>query len=276
MSFYGDLKTPLDTNTQAAVDKVIDKFLFIVSSKQLALTQFYWTKKPTVHYMGSSQSRFGTFIGLPVHFRYKHPSEVDLSTIESKGLSKEENSELLQRLRESLVLSEEAKKFAISSEFFSAHSPHLIVKANGILMAAGAYFTVKHLFLQYFEAASPAAVFSILIGVALVWTVAHFWVSGVYYKNLRASSDRKTAQLGEDFLQGGLEYLKKTLEKNKVLRELDPSTATLMFKSNGDEIQGVLDIRAMSISERLNHLQKIEEKKQQMNDSSKVTLETSD
>lgn len=43
--------------------QVIDKLLFTASPKQVAMTQFYWSNKPTIQYMGSTQSRFGTYIG---------------------------------------------------------------------------------------------------------------------------------------------------------------------------------------------------------------------
>lgn len=274
MSYYGNLETPLDGNTQAVVDKVIDKLLFKATAKQMALTQFYWCNKPYVHYTGSTMSRFGTYIGIPIHYRYQNVSEVDLSDIQSSLNSPLEKSELLQRLRESLVLSENAKKFAISSEFFSADSYHLVAKGSNIIMIFGVYVTLQHILSGFLLKAPPPTVFFALIGVACVWTAVNFIVCGIYYTRLRASSDRKAALLGKDFLDGGLEYLRKVAERNVVLRELNPETEVFRIKPNGDEITSIFAFNELKTSGRLRQLEKLKENQEENNSSSEETTKS--
>ena len=53
------------------------------------------------------------------------------------------------------------------------------------------------------------------------------------------SIDKKTAQLGEDYLQGGIEFYSKYLERNKAERQL-MDYGEKYYKENGDVNQGFL------------------------------------
>lgn len=265
-SYYGNLTTPFDPHTEKAIDAVFDKLVFVASGKQCALTQFYWSNKATVQHRGSTLSRFGTYVGVPIHFKYQDPSEVDLSDLESSFECSEKSSELLQRLKESLVLSENAKKFALASEFLNAHSFELPVRCNGIVFFILAYAILQNPLAGAVTYGTPQQVLAIFVALASSLFIVHYITSRTYFKYVRVSSDRKVAKFGDDFLKGGIEYFEKLAEKNKVLRELDPKTSGYLFEPNGDEVKSIINFGNVAISDRLTCLQKIDKEIQETKD----------
>lgn len=128
-------------------------------------------------------------------------------------------------------------------------------------MLVGFCLTLRYVLLPFLLKMSLPLVYVTCVGVAFVWTVIYYWLCGLYYTRLTAKSDRKAGKLGDDFLDGGIEYLTKMAEKNKALRELNPETAAL-FQPNGDSVQNTFDIHDLPTSRRLQRLQKLKEQLQ--------------
>ncbi|KAL4222544.1 hypothetical protein ACF0H5_018583 [Mactra antiquata] len=238
-AYNGHMKNPFDENTQKIIDEASSKFVDELSARQLASIKYYWCNKPSIQVNGSVQSIAGSYtcIGIPTHFSYKSPAEVDMSVIKDGFNINNIDPVLSEQLKHSLSLSENAKKFAITSAIHYSNSQHSKLKLDGVLLSLGGFGCGK-LIADRFPGTlerSPAKLLALFVVILVVWTAIHYSIYDIYHKNLQVKCDRLTAESSEELYEGGLEYLEKCLQRNQILLKLVPSLQ-VFFDQDGNDL----------------------------------------
>ena len=182
--------------------------------------------------------------GIPYNFSYRNVADIDTSKL-NLDISHpvDRSSEDGQKLLNSLVLSDNSKKFAIARELYLLESFSLAISSvAGIVFAFGALFTVYTINRSpFFHYKKTKQVFRIgmYITIAGLYTYLHQGLLKFYYTRLHRRADEKTASMGEDFAAGGVDYYLQLLKRNQVLRTLGGSSGEGKYTPWGDEIPGL-------------------------------------
>lgn len=213
--------------------------------------------------IGSIASGFrGCLIGLPPHFNYKSIDDVprtmkqfkslkflksfennskqmneeqkhleelgydskDLEFMSRKEISMNQQEEVFSRYLNSIVLSDNAKRFAIAREIFYTDNLQPLVKAHmlicAIMIPAGFHrYWVEFAALHeaHIQRRIPIYLASAMAAVMLLRVLFAMVETGY-----DAKSDKRALSLGEPYRTGAVEYYSKQLERNKALRVIYP------------------------------------------------------
>ena len=188
-----------------------------------------------------------------MNFRFQNKSEIDLSDLSNQSplIDKEE---LLQNLRESLVLSNIAKKFAIAQQINAVDSYCIFAKMDvfplALLGSQIMYFARHSILRQPFlsQISSVAVVIVVLtfVGLAFEKAIEAFRIR---------KADALTAGIGKEYMEGGIEFLEKEMKRNQVMRKLVPGDAD-KYDENGDVTRIGLDV---PLRLRLKEMKRIKE-----------------
>lgn len=141
-----------------------------------------------------------------------------------------------QALMTSLIFSENARKSAIARELYIVQSYHVLIKTVTIggmiptLTAVAAHFN-EHFNISRFPLRARLAWHSFCTVLALGATVFAF---DQVHKHYERAADRAVAQLGEEYLQGAVEYSSKRMLANRALRELLGHEGQRTYSPAGD------------------------------------------
>ena len=149
---------------------------------------------------------------------------------------------LVQRLIDTFALSDDAKKYVIADQLESACGPWPILSW---IFVAGSFFLPFSLYTRlrtHFKTRLKRYLFFhfLLFNGFLCFYFAPF---GGRLINMQVSRlrDDSTASYGLDLLEGGIEYLEKQLERNRILRELLPRGKDL-FDVDGERRKTLVPI----------------------------------
>uniref|UniRef100_A0A1B6E208 Transmembrane protein 177 n=1 Tax=Clastoptera arizonana TaxID=38151 RepID=A0A1B6E208_9HEMI len=171
---------------------------------------------------GHTNTLQGAIIGIPSTFEYKTIEDVDKNPIRVNGKFLDPELDVANRLKESIILSDNAKKYAICREilltntnvmyFQASYPPIIIITLNFFSQFCKKVFGVERL-----PPINRGIVYSLL--TILGYSV---WIllkdnTNLYFESM---VEHQICSLGESYIHGGLEYYSKCLEKNKALREL--------------------------------------------------------
>lgn len=187
---------------------------------------------------GTSYSKYGVIVGLPANFFYENESSVAKDSIKLRDdesiFWELEEGQLLQN---SLVLSEKAQIYAIAKEIKFRDSPKVLIDTLvavtsflGVYGISNAYNKKLNLY------AKPLAVRLVLYSLvgALAFGSYAFCtdVSTVYYEK---SADEQLKALNTIFVEGGLEFYTKILNRNRALRKLLGKEGEKIYSVLGNE-----------------------------------------
>lgn len=134
-----------------------------------------------------------------------------------------------KRLKRSLVLSDKAKKFAIAHEILLANTYQMWLHSvcpPFVLIAAVRFSELcrEKLHLGVKSPGFRSGVYSV-IGIfgCIFWCLIYDRVNVIY----EMRTTKKLTELGDDYIEGGIEYYTKVLERNKALRDLLPEGPSL-------------------------------------------------
>jgi hypothetical protein len=131
---------------------------------------------------------------------------------------------LVQKLIETFYLSDEAKKYIIADQFeVASGSWHMIPW----LCVAGSFFLPFTLYtrlrLQFQTRLKRFLFFHFLLLNGLLCFYLAPFLGRLINMQVTRIRDSTTTSYGLDLLEGGIEYLEKQLERNRILRELLPN-----------------------------------------------------
>ncbi|CAL4210563.1 unnamed protein product, partial [Meganyctiphanes norvegica] len=147
------------------------------------------------------------------------------------------NSTEGQSLKESLILSRDAKKFAIARDLYHLSTGEPFVKGAGSAgVLASMYILASGVNKKQNFYARP-------VGLRIAWyaLVSMFaytlWVFGQDFPTCMYEKDADLAaiELGETYLKGGLEYYNKILQRNIALHTLMGTEGEKLFTAGGNE-----------------------------------------
>lgn len=211
--------------------------------------------------IGSTKSRFGAFIGVPANYAYDTPATIDTGKIQLKGQSIAWSSEDGQRLREALVLTEDEQIFGVARSI-------LQVKSHKLLLTS--LYAPVSLFIVYALGSSinrrrnlyarPLGMRSVLYGILSMFGFGLYTFmtdfTEVWYDT---SIDKQMCDVGPEFVEAGVRFYQKALQKNVAIRNLSNDTS---YTVSGNEDFGVrqksmpLTVRKSYFELRLSELQK--------------------
>lgn len=206
----------------------------------------------------------GAFCGIPLHFQWTEPSQVDLKSIPSHAIwlygsyfttinfdldeSKIAKDDLVA-FKECLVLSEKAKKFALAQQIFPTVNYHHFV------LFVLPFITIHSCFFAAFGLLKDPKMLAIIkhfkvplaVGFALLAPVFTYNLLGTYFYNLVLRWDSfATRSLKEsDYIEGGVEYLEKSLTLGKLLRQY-MKFGDYYFDEDGEPITYWFDVSQVS------------------------------
>lgn len=229
------------------------------------LIEFFTVAKMDTFVAGNTESRFGAIIGLPANFSYTSPDQVETAllaiahTEEPRWSSREGQS-----LKKALVLSDKAQRFAIAREIYWANTYYVQVHAAALsLSILNAYF-IGNLLNRRLGLCHrvPRKVRLVLYTVLAAFSGTMFLcikdASSQYWDK---QADKNAASMGPDYLQGGIEYYEKMLQRNRALRELMGEAGEKIYTSKGN-INHWLRTPHLPLTYRLDTLREMLDQKQ--------------
>ena len=202
----------------------------------------------------------GAQIGIPFPFTYK--SLEDVKTTDFRFLGEHNpyakwRSESGQLFLKSVVLSDNAKKFAIGRQIFAANNINVLVDSLNVglstviaLGLAQAFLnTRKAPFYRTLPAQLVIRTISLCVGF-YVWVQMNKVIN--YFTSLRA--DKKAISLGDDYLNGAIEYYSKLKVRNsKFIELMDPNLWTMRPFTEEGELRGPTKY-FLTYEKRINYL----------------------
>lgn len=186
----------------------------------------------------------GAQIGIPANFNSTtdDPSGITTRTILINGQEVEWDSDQGAALKNSLVFSPEAQKFAIAREVarLATGGPVLHAAVAPACLAGACVYSValKQIFgLHAGSIISRACVNVVALGLGVV---SYILTSDALSQWLDYSSDRRAASLSSNYAKGGVEFYDKILTRNKTLRALMGPKGQELYAPSGNLFPGHL------------------------------------
>lgn len=166
----------------------------------------------------------GAQIGIPANFNStaEDPSGITNRSIFINGKVVDWGSEAGSALKEALVFSVEAQKFAIAREVARLQLGGPVLNAAVAPFCLGGVWVYSVVLKQMLGLhAGPALLRGGVNVVALgLGAVSYFLTSDAVSQWIDFSSDRRAAAVSRDYAKGGVEFYDKILSRNKTLRSL--------------------------------------------------------
>lgn len=172
--------------------------------------------------IGSTTFRNGVFIGIPSNYSYETITDIDRAAINSRGKTIDWNSNQGKLLEEALVLNEDEKIFGICRAILETDSNRVIL--TSIYPFAAIFFVytaTKAINTKLNLYSKPLGLrimmYSIIycFGYGLYSLMQDFTVS-----SLEANVDKRLSELGPEFIEAGVRFYNKLLQKNIAIRDL--------------------------------------------------------
>ncbi|XP_063984832.1 transmembrane protein 177 [Diachasmimorpha longicaudata] len=240
---YRDFVALRKNSIPLAVPEKLEK-LFTSVLEDLSFSDYYKTiSRPfmvfgfDVYNIGSLCTRKGTYIGLPINFTYDSPSSIQKHEIFIKDEAINWNRDDAQQLLASLVLSEDAKKYAIGSQLLATDNNRIVWNSLGSGSLIGCCYALSSGWNRSMDLFSkPRAVRLVLYSL----TCTFFWGLWAMQKDTmiryyESTADEHLSQLGDKYINGAIEYYEKALARNKAFRTLLGADGAKSFNTDGDE-----------------------------------------
>lgn len=180
----------------------------------------------------------GAQIGIPANFNSTadDPSGITNRSIFINGKTVDWSSETGSSLKEALVFSSEAQKFAIAREVARLQSGGPVISAAVAPVCLGGVWVYSVALKQMLGLYAKPALFrgfANLVALGL-GAVSYFLTSDAVSQWIDLSSDRRAAKMSRDYAKGGVEFYDKILARNKTLRSLMGQKGEDMYAPSGN------------------------------------------
>lgn len=180
----------------------------------------------------------GAQIGIPANFNSTadDPSGIVNRTIFINGKAVDWSSDNGSALKEALVFSPGAQKFAIAREVARLQSGGPVVSAAVAPLCLGGVWVYSVALKQMLGLYARPALFRGAANVAALGlgAVSYFLASDAVSQWIDLSSDRRAAGVSRDYAKGGVEFYDKILSRNKTLRSLMGQKGEDMYAPSGN------------------------------------------
>ncbi|XP_023142969.2 transmembrane protein 177 [Amphiprion ocellaris] len=180
----------------------------------------------------------GAQIGIPANFNSTtdDPSGITNRTIFINGKTVDWSSETGSALKESLVFSTDAQKFAIAREVARLQSGGPVISAAVAPFCLGGVWVYSVVLKQVFGLhTGPVLLRGAANVLALgIGAVSYILTSDAVSQWIDNSSDRRAAGVSRDYAKGGVEFYDKILSRNKTLRSLMGQKGEEMYAPSGN------------------------------------------
>ncbi|XP_019945326.2 transmembrane protein 177 [Paralichthys olivaceus] len=180
----------------------------------------------------------GAQIGIPANF---NSTADDLSGITNRsifinGKTVDWSSDTGSALKESLVFSLEAQKFAIAREVARLQSGGPVLNAAVAPFCLGGVWVYSVVLKQVFGLHAGPLLFRGAANVVALCLgyVSYFLTSDAVSQWIDYNSDRSAARVSHDYAKGGVEFYDKILYRNKTLRTLMGQKGEEMYAPSGN------------------------------------------
>lgn len=180
----------------------------------------------------------GAQIGIPANFNSTtdDPSGITNRNIFINGKTVDWSSETGSALKEALVFSLDAQKFAIAREVARLQSGGPIMTATVAPLCLGGVWVYSVVLKQVFGLhGGPVLMRGAVNVLALgIGAVSYFLTSDAVSQWVDYSSDRRAAAVSPEYTRGGVEFYDKILSRNKTLRSLMGQKGEEMYAPSGN------------------------------------------
>ncbi|CAJ1078841.1 transmembrane protein 177 [Xyrichtys novacula] len=180
----------------------------------------------------------GAQIGIPANFNstVDDPSGITNRTIFINGKAVDWSSDTGAVLKDALVLSLEAQKFAVAREVARLQSGGPILSAVVAPFCLSGVWVYSVVLKQMFGLhTGPPLIRGVVNVVALgLGAVSYFLTSDAVKQWVDLSSDRLAAGMSHDYAKGGVEFYDKILSRNQTLRSLMGQKGENMYAPSGN------------------------------------------
>ncbi|KAF3695080.1 Transmembrane protein 177 [Channa argus] len=180
----------------------------------------------------------GGQIGIPANFNstVDDSSGITNRTVLINGKAVDWNSDTGSALKDALVFSPEAQKFAIAREVARLQSGGPVMSAAVAPVCLGGVWVYSVVLKQVLGLhTGPALLRGAVNVVALgLCAVSYFLTSDAVNQWIDYSSDRSAAGVSIDYAKGGVEFYDKILSRNRTLRSLMGRKGEEMYAPNGN------------------------------------------
>jgi len=235
------------------VDQVCDD-MKMSSEERAQLEPFVSTQTESFSWGGFWERgrKYGVLLGYPVFFHWNSPRDVPMDKMrvgdnrdsgDNVGFSKSAlESPEAKTFRESMILSEEAKKFAICREINRAKTFSFV----GSSVVPGCWMALTYLMARHgnrkfglFRAPfRPIHRIIWYLGLLPTMWVPYVLIKDGHVRSTEGAIDSAAAGVCKEYAKGGVEYYDKLMARNASLRNLDP-TQKDMYNLKGDLVQGL-------------------------------------
>ncbi len=207
---------------------------------------------PYVCYGEEAKSFFGKnrplMLGYPYYFAYETEDQVDVSNMVMAGKYKmpqvtDENAELIEQMRRSLCLSEDARRFLVARELIRGERKRYRIytfMALGSVLAAAMACNMAHQALRLSKK-NRSVRWSIYSAIVCALTGTFFLLKDRLQLIDERSLDTAVCSLGEPYARGGVEFYTKMLQRHLAQRHLMPDNkGTKLYNLKGDIYSGII------------------------------------
>lgn len=203
---------------------------------------------------GSTYTKYGGLVGIPVNFEYNNIGQINNGNISIQSASLQWDAEATEEFHKSLVLSENAQKFAIAQQILKVVTFDPLIKsfnifADAIIGIATYEILRSKLKVTKQQRARNALCMSIAaIGTLILNLSTDNELD--YYREVEINEIM--SKLDDKYIQGGVEYYEKLSQKNRALRVLLGSKGTYMYTPAGNQTTWFMQKR-IPISEQIDY-----------------------
>ncbi|XP_057653852.1 transmembrane protein 177 [Diorhabda carinulata] len=233
--YNNGISVPVSKEIENRFQKALD--LLKIDPKDIHLYKPFHVYGFDVMSAGSSYSKYGAIIGIPINFTFQKPETIDRSKMRINHEAIVWDSEPAQNLLKSLVLSEKAQLYAMSREVLYRQTlkPLLdVFLATNLVLSS--YFLGRNLKQKFNFSAKPLGLRIMLYTLVGIFNFGIYIMakdlSQMYYEKNIDLELKKTDII---FLQGGKEFYSKLLERNKALRQLLGKDGERLYSVLGNE-----------------------------------------
>ncbi|XP_045107493.1 transmembrane protein 177-like [Portunus trituberculatus] len=226
----------------ALVEKVMEEME--VEEEVKGQVKMYTTYGFDLFHAGSLRSANGSILGLPSSLKWDGDLDFDGSGVMVNSAPVQWNSDAGKALKNSLILSENAKKFAIAREIAGMRTSQAVTQASipctGLLVAYCISLGINKRLNLY---AKPRFLRLCLYSIASLFGYsAYVLVKDIDSVASDGRGDGEAAAMGRAYIEGGVEFYEKVLQRNIALRELmgDDGRKIYTAKGNDEVSDGVM------------------------------------
>ncbi|XP_064617289.1 transmembrane protein 177-like [Liolophura sinensis] len=228
----------LDEHTKQLAQEVLDAMN--MKEEMEARVELFVAYGQDMVSKGSLNTRKGGIVGIPANFKYLSTDNVERNKVVLNNKGVDWNSSAGEKLAEAMVLSDNAKKFAIAREIFTIKSYFYAVDA---LLASFSflgsysfgYFINRKMGLR--EKLPMVVRGGLYTGFACLGLLTYVLVRDAYNCRQDRKLDQKAGTLMPALALGGVEYYTKLLQRNIALRELLGNSGSSLYTAYGNVTQ---------------------------------------